>query len=176
MFFIYKIWKEDDENFYIGSTCDFRDRKRAHKGACNNPTYHGHHLKIYQHIRSNGGWCSWNMNIIEECETRDREIEIIKEMKPSLNTKHYEYQDIKEYIKEYNKNNADRISERQKEYNKKNADKLKAYFKEYRKENADRIKEMKSKKFNCECGGKYTYSYKSSHMKTQRHQKYLGSS
>ena len=188
--YIYKIWKEEDENFYIGSTLDFNKRKSSHKHTCNNPELVSYNLKIYQHIRVNGGWDSWNMDIIEECEDICREIELIKEMKPSLNTIYYDY-DYKKWGKEYRKINADRINEYQKEYREENLDKTKEYKKEYYKKNADRlserqkeyskinadrIKENQNKKFNCECGGKYSYSHKARHMKSVKHQKYLGSS
>ena len=150
--FIYKIWKEDCDDCYIGSTDDFRKRKILHKHSCNNINHRNHNFKIYTHIRANGGWDSWNKDIIEECEDRCREIELIKEMKPSLNTIYYDYSDTKEYMKEWKKENPDRINE---------------YRNKWREENLDKLK----KKFNCECGGKYTYRDKAKHMKTQRHQK-----
>ena len=106
--FIYKIWKEDDENFYIGSTKDFHKRKIDHKNNCKNPKLRVYTYKIYQHIRTNGGWGSWCMDIIEECEDRDREIELIKEMKPSLNTFTYDF-DGKEWWKKYNEKNFEKL-------------------------------------------------------------------
>ena len=106
--FIYKIWKEDCDECYIGSTVDFAHRKRTHKHSCNNPKSQEYTFKIYSHIRANGGWCSWNMDIIEECETRDREIELIKELKPSLNTFTYDF-DGKEWWKNYNEKNFEKI-------------------------------------------------------------------
>tara|TARA_R110000782_G_scaffold76282_1_gene151824 strand:+ start:142 stop:600 length:459 start_codon:yes stop_codon:yes gene_type:complete len=149
--FIYKIWKEDCDDFYIGSTEDFHKRKLVHKSSCNNTNCIGYNYKIYSHIRANGGWDSWNMDIIEECETRDREIELIKEMKPSLNSMYYSPTfNRKEWCKKYNKN----------------------YRKEYYKINADRIKE----KIKCECGGIWTLQHKARHMKSVKHQKYLGNS
>ena len=42
-------------------------------------------------------------------------------------------------------------------------------IKEYRAENKEKI----SKKFNCPCGGKYTHSHKSHHLKTKQHQNWL---
>ena len=141
--FIYKIWKEGDENFYIGSTAGFADRKNCHKSKCNSTTHTRRNSKIYQHIRANGGWDSWNMDIIEECEDRCREKELIKEMKPSLNTYLYSIP----YDKEYQKN--------------------------WWEENADRLKEKQKKKYSCECGGKYTYIHRNRHFKSKKHQKYL---
>ena len=50
---------------------------------------------------------------------------------------------IKEQKKEYNKNNKDRIKERQKKYYENNKDRIKEYDKEYRENNKDRIKEYR---------------------------------
>tara|TARA_R110000796_G_C14275365_1_gene401844 strand:+ start:37 stop:531 length:495 start_codon:yes stop_codon:yes gene_type:complete len=158
--FIYKIWKEGDENFYIGSTVGFHKRKRDHKITCNNPNCRGHHLKIYSHIRANGGWDSWNIDIIEECETRDRETELIKEMKPSLNMHHRT--DRKAYMKKYLK-----------EYGESNKESIKEYLKKYHKDNADKIKEQLGKKCSCECGSGYTFGNRQRHFKSKKHQKYL---
>ena len=41
--------------------------------------------------------------------------------------------------------------------------------KEYREQNRDKINET----FNCECGGKYTYTHKARHLKTKKHQNYI---
>ena len=173
--FIYKIWKEDCEDFYIGSTVDFHNRKYGHKGNCNNPKELGYNCKIYQHIRANGGWDSWNMDIIEECEDRDREKEIIIEMKPSLNSIYYDF-DRKEYQKKWWKENIDRLKEQKKKYRQENFDKIKEKEKKWREENADILKEKRNKKYSCECGGKYTYIHRQRHFKSIKHQKYLGSS
>ena len=45
--------------------------------------------------------------------------------------------------------------------------------KEYRDKNTEKIKIRSKKKFTCPCGGKYTCSNKSFHIKTKMHQKYL---
>tara|TARA_R110000772_G_scaffold262701_1_gene381855 strand:+ start:109 stop:759 length:651 start_codon:yes stop_codon:yes gene_type:complete len=171
MFYIYKIWKECDENFYIGSTGDFHKRKWNHKSSCNNTSLPNHNCKIYSHIRANGGWDSWNMDIIEECETRDREIELIKEMKPSLNTVVYDFDE-----KKWREENVDRIKEQQKEYNKINADRLKEQHKEYRKKNADRIKENKKEysKINADRINEYKKEYRKNNADriNERHKEY----
>jgi len=41
--------------------------------------------------------------------------------------------------------------------------------KKWRDENKDKVKEIQSEKFNCECGGKYTYAHKTRHLKTKKH-------
>ena len=48
---------------------------------------------------------------------------------------------IKERSKEYYKDNAERIKERSKEYQKQNAESIKEYKKQYRKDNAEKFKE-----------------------------------
>ena len=88
----------------------------------------------------------------------------------------------KDKIKEYNEKNKDKIKVQCKEYYEKNKDKIKVQQKEYYEENKDKIKEYyeenKGKlrqKFNCDCGGKYTYEHKSRHIKSKKHQKFLNS-
>lgn len=52
---IYKIWKDDD--FYVGSTTNFANRKRNHKIlVIMKSKYKDYNLKIYQTIREKGGW------------------------------------------------------------------------------------------------------------------------
>jgi hypothetical protein len=48
---------------YIGSTLDFKQRKRAHKSDCKSKE-----LNIYQVMRDNGGWDNCEMIPIEEYE------------------------------------------------------------------------------------------------------------
>ena len=80
---IYKLVHKDDvdnENIYIGSTTDFRNRKHRHKYNCNSVKHKESEVKKYQYIRDNGGWDNWVMVEIEkypcndkrEAETRER--------------------------------------------------------------------------------------------------------
>ena len=45
--------------------------------------------------------------------------------------------------------------------------------KEARKQYYDNNKEKINQKFDCQCGGMYTYHHKSTHINTKKHQKYL---
>jgi len=56
-------------------------------------------------------------------------------------------------------------------YKNKNLELCKKRCKDWR----DRNKEKISKKFNCECGGKYTHEHKSGHFKTKKHQNFINS-
>lgn len=69
---------------------------------------------------------------------------------------------IKEYQKEYKKNNKDKIAEKQKEYQKNNADELKKYRKDYYFKNKQRIIEYRenNKEVIKEKTKKYYYDHK----------------
>jgi hypothetical protein len=71
-----------------------------------------------------------------------------------------------EKLKCVNKNIPTQTS---KEYRDKNKEKIAADKKEYRKINKDKL----SKKFDCECGGKYTLEHKARHLKTKKHQDFF---
>lgn len=155
-YIIYRISVGD--YIYIGSTVDFKQRTKAHKCACETKQ-----VKVYQMIRQAGGWNKCDMVPIEEfeCETilesRIREEYWRREYNANMNsvrahvTEEERMEEKKEYNKEYNK-----------EYHKE-------YGKKYRQENKETI----NAKHTCVCGGKYTYSNKAYHEKSQKHIKYL---
>jgi hypothetical protein len=55
--------KEKDYNspIYIGSTKDFYKRKGTHKSNCYNTNRKHYNIKLYQYIRENGGWNTFEM-------------------------------------------------------------------------------------------------------------------
>jgi predicted GIY-YIG superfamily endonuclease len=55
------------KDVYIGHTTDFYNRKQSHMNECKT-----NHRKVYEFIRSNGGWSNWDMSILGEytCKTR----------------------------------------------------------------------------------------------------------
>ncbi len=67
---IYKISIAGED--YIGSTRDFKQRKKSHKSICNNNNDTRYSLKLYNTIRENGGWDCCNITPVEEfdCETK----------------------------------------------------------------------------------------------------------
>tara|TARA_R110001606_G_C15015113_1_gene608974 strand:+ start:68 stop:583 length:516 start_codon:yes stop_codon:yes gene_type:complete len=157
-YIFYKIFTEDCDDIYVGSTADFKSRKNDHKNRYYNENHRCYNLKIYQTIRANGGWSNWKMIQIG---TRDnitkREAEQIEEeyrlnLKATMNMcrAFITPEDKKEYNKEYQENNK----EKRKEYDKK-----------YRENNKE--------KHDCECGGKFTLPSKSCHLKTKRHCEYI---
>ena len=186
---IYKIVCNDLEvkEFYVGSTTNFRNRKYQHKSDCNNEGRYHYNLKLYQFIRSNGGWDNWLIvPLFEYTECENKMQKLIMERKyyeelgatlncqcPSRSKK--EYHKTSDTYKEYQKNYAktDKCKEYQKNYQKtdkykesRNSDKYKEYQKNYANN---------SKTINCECGSKLKQKNLNRHKKTKKHQKYLSS-
>ena len=52
-----------------------------------------------------------------------------------------------------------------------NKDKIKKYY----EDNKENINARKTLKYNCSCGGKYTYSHKTEHTKSKKHITYIES-
>lgn len=188
---IYKIVCKDlnVRDVYVGHTTDFTRRKCKHKQDCNNPEAKNHNIKLYASIRANGGWDNWDMIQVEDypcvnkLEASARERHFYEELNGSLNTnkpnrnlKEY-YQDNKERILEYQNNYNNVNKDKLKEYREANKDKIKEYHAKYRAEyyinNLDKFKDRAHQEFKCECGGCYTYSGKSAHMKTKKHLKFI---
>ena len=80
---IYKIVCKDKtiSDVYVGHTTSFIKRKYQHKLCCNNLN---NKLKIYEVIRSNGGWDNWEMTEIATYNCNNSEEARIKEQE------HYE--------------------------------------------------------------------------------------
>lgn len=92
-YYIYKITdSKNQEEFYIGSTNNISKRKSSHKKAVCNKTSKKYWLKVYQYIRANGGWTSFEVTILEAgtCEDsaymKQKEQEYINKLKPTLNS------------------------------------------------------------------------------------------
>ena len=144
-YYVYKLFNPDCTEFYIGSTTNIKQRKRQHKSMCTNPNSKNYNFKVYRYIRSNGGYDSWNYEILEHITTsinkyelHDLERKAIEDMKPSLNIQ---------------------LPNRPR----------KEYDKQYRQDN----KQYRCEKLLCECGKEYTRQHKARHEKTKTHQNYI---
>ena len=164
---IYKLCCKDPTitDVYVGSTCNFTNRKYQHKHSCNNKNCKAYNFYLYQFIRENEGWSNWDMiELIKyPCETK-RELELkereyLELLSATLN-KHIPTRSKNEYCKAYRLANKEQISE-----------KMKAYC----LTNKEQINKKQKEKFNCDCGGKFTRCSKLVHIKTKKHQKYLNS-
>lgn len=91
-YFIYCI-KFENEILYIGSTNNYSQRKSKHKKNTTNKRGKLYWLKLYLHIRQNGGIDKFTFELLEngECITKEeiRKIEqkFLDIYKPILNTK-----------------------------------------------------------------------------------------
>lgn len=165
--YVYKLCCKDVNitDFYIGSSKNVNSRTQVHKSHCNNPNDKKHNYCVYKCIRNNGGFENWHIVILETInfdenyKLRNLEAKYINELKPTLNhTKPHilskQINNIKDWNKDYKKNNADRI---------------KLYSKEYRKLHADKI----NQKYICDCGSTTLLRHKKRHENTNKHLKYL---
>ena len=135
---------EEWENVYIGSTKNIKDRIRRHKFNCYNERHLKYNYKVYQYIRDNGNWENFEFIILEECEN-----DKLKRLEQS-------YMDVyKPTLNSYNANG------------------MKLTNHEHKTSYNIRNKEKRNEKFDCECGGRYSYSYKAKHFKTKKHQAFI---
>jgi len=145
---IYVIDCFDTQDLYIGSTCNFDDRKRQHKSNCSNEKCDRYNLKLYQTIREYGGWDNWAMFPIEEeiplQELKEREQFYIDTLESSLNS-----------IAAMNKQLA--------------TQRAKIHY----QKNKEEINKRRSQKIECECGEYYTLHHRAVHMRTQKHMKLM---
>lgn len=162
---IYKLYCETADEIYVGSTVNFKERKRGHKNVCNNPNAKEYNFKVYQYIRENGGFENFYMEKIEDFPCNDkrelekREREIKRELNATLNSNE-PYREKGECVKIYYENNKGKIDK---------------YQKDYYQINKDKIAEKKKEKINCECGSVYRRNDKTQHLNTKKHQNYLKS-
>lgn len=173
---IYRIFSDNCDYVYVGSTTNFVSRKANHKSNCNNKTKSSYNYKVYEIIRANGGWENFKMLEIEEyfCESskqaKKREQYWIDFYKANLNSKKSFGGETKEEAKkQYILEHKEEILQKQKEYYIENSDKRIQYAKQYRCEYAKQISDKRKEKFTCQCGVISRISDKSKHYKTKKH-------
>ena len=119
------------EGLYVGSTCNYVNRKYQHKSTMNNEKSKGYNIKLYQTIRENDG--AWDMQPHSEypcnskIEMNIEEERIRKELNANLNSYScFQTKDeLLKYQREYKKNihyekNKEDISNKRKIYYQKN--------------------------------------------------------
>jgi len=183
---VYKILCNETGECYIGSAntkqC-YIGRKSEHKtkDGCSSK-------QIIE--RDNYTFSIVEENIFIDIELRKREQYWIDTSHHVINTNraYQSKEQRKEYQKEWREKNKDqnkltkslyyeknkeKISQICKEYYEKNKEEITMRCNEYREKNKEKIRQHKNEQFVCECGGKYTQSHKSRHLKTKKHQNYL---
>lgn len=177
---IYRIVHLESELCYIGSTTnELRWRWQGHTSSykqwLNNKAAE---VAIYPYFKQ-FGLDKFKMILVKEYEVEDRKhlqayetLWIAKFRKVAINKNNGFY--IKRV---YYRNSPDDHKHKMKLYREQNPDVIKRNNRDYYKANKERLnakcKARLTVKFNCECGGKYSLASKSSHSKTQKHQRWL---
>ena len=177
---IYKIVDNTNNNIYIGSTCKSlntrlsehkSDYKRFLKGIYNNVT-------SFDILKNN----DYQIELLEDCNIKTKQELIARERYDIENNECTNKGIPGRTRKEYYIDNRDKIIEKTKEYYNENKEKIKQKFKVYREANKDKNKTYREanknklqQKFDCQCGGQYTFANKSVHQKSQKHQNHLES-
>ncbi len=168
---IYKIVDNTNGNIYVGSTCKtLSNRLAKHRG------------NYKEYLKGQRRYIT-SFKIIEN---GDFDIILLEKVnaktKDELKAKERYYIDTldcvnkvipgrtkQEYDKIYYEQNREKKRQQCKQYREKNKERIRETNKIYNTMN----KEKHCQKFDCECGGKYTYYQKSTHFKTKKHQNYL---
>lgn len=138
-YIFYKLCCDDYDDIYIGSTCNFANRKYMHKASINNPNVKNYNCYKAQFIREHGGWDNWRMiqidtrDDITKREAEMYEEELRQEYKPTLNT-------IKAYTTREEKLEQFKIRNKAKD-----PEENKIRCKEYREANKEKVSEGKKK-------------------------------
>ena len=148
---IYTI--KTDNGIYVGSTCDFAQRKSKHKSDCYNEKRKPYNLKLYQNIRENDGEYTIEIYKLFPCD--------------SVEELHIEEEEVRKFLNSNLNSNKCFITKEEKKEEKKE------YNKEYKKDYNQKYKEIISQKsseiITCECGCKSTKTNISKHRKTKKH-------
>ena len=167
--YFYRIVSKDlnIKDVYVGVTTDFTRRKSDHKKICCSTNSSLNH-KVYQFIRSNGGWDNFDMILIDKMSCQDsldakrKERAYIEQFNATLNVK-----TPSRSSKEWYYENKEHVLDIKKQRYEKNKDKLLSDMKEYSAINKDKISQWKHTVCICDiCGREYQNSHKSSHRKS----------
>ena len=138
--FIYKLCCLDVniKDIYVGSSTNFKERKKHHKIDCNNDKQKKYNGYVYKYIRDNGGWSNWTMIELYKYPCNDkRELEceenrMMNELQAQLNSrKSYRTKEEQlEYGKKYYEDHKEIINMKQKNYREEHKETLKMKQKE----------------------------------------------
>ena len=177
---IYKLVCRDHEivDCYVGSTTNFKARKRGHRCAVTNENSVKFNYRVYKFIRENGGWRAWAMVLIEpynaedKQELRKREAYWVEKLHATLNcqipgrTSRQYAKDHAEYYAKYKHTwyilNRGRILNNQKRHRDQIPDEIAKRNKLYYEKN----KHLRQKRATCSCGVTVRADSLSRHKKT----------
>ena len=168
---IYCIRNTIDDDIYVGSTTQPLSKRMAwHRQSMNSKSKN--HYKLYTKMRELGV-TNFYIELIEDCpcdnleQLRMREGHFMREI--STLNHHVPGRSYAQWLLD----NKEVLQERQKAYEKANKEHRLNKMRTYQLEHTDEIKEWKTTRHICGCGGTYTNTHKSRHMKTEMHQTWL---
>jgi len=184
---IYKIWSLETDKIYIGSTCDsLTNRMSGHR------TVYKQWKEGKRDITSSAvlfdlvGVENCEIEWVKDfpCETKKQlnkeEGRVMRQNKDLIVNRKLEGRSQKEYredhkerIKEYRDEHKEQNKEYMKEYRDTHKEELKIKEKAFRDTHKEEINLKKSQKMTCECGSPYTFSNKSQHIRTKKHQNFI---
>ena len=148
-----QIYDETIRDHYIGSTCRPDKRFSQHRSTCNNPDDIHYNLKVYQHIRANGGFEEWQISVLEihTLTKKDAHIHerwLIELYESALNTQvpsrtHTEYyashrEEKRAHDQAYRSTCREEINAKQRERQAANRESVNAYQRAYRSANREK--------------------------------------
>ena len=149
---------------YVGSTCNFINRKYQHKSDIHNEKSKKYNIKLYKNIRENGD--EWEMKPHSEFPCKNKmemnieEERIRCELNADLNsnscygrnkdkrTQERKQERNAEQQKEYQQKNKERLAEYDKRYKQENKEKVAEYQKGYYEKNKEKITEQQRQKYH----------------------------
>ena len=151
---------------YVGSTCNYTNRKYQHKSDIHNEKSKKYNYKLYNNIRENND--EWDMKPYSEFPCKNKmemtieEERVRRELNADLNSisciqdkektiekqKQYYQQNkekLAENMKQYREENKEKIAEYSKKHYQENKEKIDEYAKKYRENNKEKIDEYAKK-------------------------------
>lgn len=149
---LYKL-QCDDGHYYIGSTCnELRFRLKGHKDESTKER--ANNRRVYNHIKSIGGWTHVRIVLIEECPCENKQQLVRKEdemirscEKDPLCLNSYNPlqtpEERQQYKLQHHRDNKERELEQYRQWVLNNREKRREYMKEYNKQYAQRKRDEK---------------------------------
>jgi len=145
---------------YVGSTCNFPNRKRAHNYRCYDENNTKFNLPIYQYIRANGGMdCFEIVPISFHNLSNKSELLVLEQTEmDKYTTLQNKYkassgcETKQEYNTQYRTEHREHINERKKQHYVENREQILDQKKQYNIDNKEQIAEKGKVKTTCECG------------------------
>lgn len=179
----YKILESDNYDIQLieNYPCDSKDQLHSREGHwikqtdCVNKYVAGRNVKQ---------WYQDNKEVVSEKRKQYRKSNGDKLREISKQYYNENKEMIKEKYKKLYQDNKEAICEKTNQYKKANKDKVSESGKKYHNDNKDKINERHRKHYNdnksrfrqkieCECGGTYSMTNKTNHLKTKKHQTFV---